>query len=127
MKYVLRGRIPSKKNSRIMIFKNRKFPMSIPTPKYTQWHKEQSLALSNQVPEVPIKTCSMIITFFLPDRRRTDLINKAESILDLFVDIKIIEDDDWLCVNSLHLASGGIDRETPRAEIEIINIIESGI
>lgn len=122
MKIILEGRIPSKKNSRIMVFKNRRRPISIPKPEYTEWVKKQSLALSNNVPKRSIDLCSITMTFFFPDKRRADLSNKCEGITDLLVDNKIIRDDDWTCVNNLHLVSGGIDREKPRVEIEIIKL-----
>ena len=121
MKIVLPGRIPSKKNSRIMICRGR-YPMSIPNGRYTQWHQEMSLLLSSTAISKPYGFISLVMTFYLPDKRKTDLINKAESVLDLFVDNKIIVDDDWLCVNSLHLSSGGVDKENPRCEIEIIEL-----
>lgn len=59
------------------------------------------------------------IEFWMPDNRRADLTNKAESVMDLLVDLKIITDDSWQCVPSLTLQSKGIDKINPRAEIWI--------
>jgi hypothetical protein len=83
--------------------------------KYTDWHKEQSRALLG-TPPLP-NPCSLTIVIYLPDARKTDLTNKAESIMDLLVDNAILEDDNWNCVPILLLISGGIDRANPRAEI----------
>ena len=96
--------------------------MSIPTPNYTKWCKDQALALSGNIPKSPIELSSVVMTFFFPDKRRTDLSNKCESVMDLLVDNKIIPDDDWTHVSSLHLVSGGSDKENPRCEIEIIEL-----
>lgn len=59
------------------------------------------------------------IYFWWPDNRKSDLSNKAESIMDLLVDCKIILDDSWQEVPELLLKSAGIDRKNPRAEVEI--------
>jgi len=70
-------------------------------------------------PIVPIKKAEMTITIFFPDLRRSDLSNKAESIMDLLVDNRFIEDDNHEVVPKLTLISGGIDRKEPRCEINI--------
>lgn len=115
MRLILKGRIPSKKNSRIIVCRGR-FPMSLPSKSYTEWHKEQSQTL----PKInTIDNCKMVITFYAPDKRPTDLSNKAESIMDLLVDNKILKDDNWFVVSSLSLILGGIDKDNPRAEIDI--------
>ena len=56
---------------------------------------------------------------FPADKRKADLTNKAESIMDLLVDTKIIEDDNWFIINNINLKFGGVDTKNPRAEIEI--------
>lgn len=61
----------------------------------------------------------MTIEFYLPDARKTDLTNKAESIMDLLVDNGIIEDDNCHVVPFISLYYFGIDRVNPRAEIKI--------
>lgn len=52
-------------------------------------------------------------------KRRADLTNKAESILDLLVDCRIIEDDNWFVVPKVILQFGGVDKTNPRVEITI--------
>ena len=58
--------------------------------------------------------------FFAPDRRASDLSNKWESIADLLVDNMIIMDDNWYEVPRVVLMFGGVDKDNPRVEIEII-------
>jgi Holliday junction resolvase RusA-like endonuclease len=120
MQITLKGRVPSKKNSRITIARRGRV-FNFPSNQYQAWHKEQ-VKIVNALKLSTFTFCSIIITFFFPDNRTADLINKAESILDLLVDCHIIKDDDWTCVNSLHLVSGGKDKKSPRAEIEIIDL-----
>ena len=104
-----------------------KHPLSLPSKQYSEWHETQSYMLMKYRVPTPIVRCSIVMTFFMPDKRRTDLINKSESVLDLLVDNKIIADDDWLCVNSLHLMSGGVDKDNPGVEIVIteLEVIDS--
>ena len=59
------------------------------------------------------------IVVFPATRRRGDLTNKAESVMDLLVDCKVIEDDNWFSVPRVNLIFGGVDRTNPRAEVTI--------
>lgn len=118
MKIEIKGRIPSKKNSRIT---NRKTGMSFPSKKYTEWHKGAMKQLEEQ--GVPIKKALFVeaiaLTFYLPDKRKTDLTNKAESIMDLLVDYGLIDDDNCFVCPDIQLLFAGVDRENPRCEITL--------
>lgn len=109
-KITLLGRVPSKKNSRINIPSGRSFP----SRKYTEWHKDASMQLLGQ-PQVGSK--DITLQFWLPDNRRTDLTNKAESIMDLLVDNFHLEDDCWQMTGPVHLIPMGVDKEHPRCII----------
>jgi len=68
----------------------------------------------------PVDACEFIaIKFFLPDNRRRDLTNMAESINDLLVDCGFIVDDRWQVTGPVCLYPSGIDKINPRAEIVI--------
>lgn len=111
----LSGRIPSKKNSKIMVCRGRT-PMLLPSAKYKEWHTEASA----QLPKPDKKKYHNIhITIYAPDKRKADLTNKAESIMDLLVDNKIIEDDNWFVMENVCLLFGGVDKDNPRAIIEL--------
>jgi len=116
LQIVLKGRIPSKKNSKMMVCRGSR-PMLLPSANYTAWQKEQSLCLKGLKPVVGIESISIV--FYAPDKRPTDLTNKAESIMDLLVDNGIIEDDNWFVVPSVTLSFGGVDKDDPRAVITI--------
>lgn len=112
-KIVVHGRIPSKKNSTITMCRNNR-ALHFPSNAYRDWHKVVSL----QLPKTPIPAIiELTILFFLPDNRKTDLTNKAESVMDLLVDNNILEDDNWTVIPRLILQSGGVDKLNPRAEI----------
>ena len=110
MKITIRGRIPSKKNSRINTRSGRSFPSS----KYKAWHKDASLQILN-APKQTQK--NVVLTFYMPDNRRCDLTNKAESVMDLLVDNGIFDDDAWQVTGDVHLKSAGIDKKNPRVEV----------
>lgn len=87
----------------------------LPQKRYKEWHKDASLQLLGQKP-IPTP-CKLKLEFWFPDARRTDTINKAESVLDLFVDNGILPDDNCLEIPELLLIYCGIDRQNPRCII----------
>ena len=112
IKLVITGRIPSKKNSRITTRSGRTFP----SKQYTKWHKDAEGQLARQGAG-PFLVGSVSLCFFMPDSRRTDLTNKAESVMDLLVDCGVIADDCWQVISEVVLKCKGIDRINPRCEI----------
>jgi|ERR1035437_8725195 Holliday junction resolvase RusA-like endonuclease len=116
----LKGRIPSKKNSRNIFCRGGK-PVNTPNDKYKTWHEDCSWQLK-KFKERPSRESGLTvyITITAPDRLRGDLSNKAESIMDLLVDNGFIIDDNWFVVETLTLMFGGVDKENPGAVIEII-------
>lgn len=123
MKFIIHGRIPSKKNSkRIVRFGDRSAIIS--SEDYMAWHtvamyelKSQLKGMANRIRESGPHQID--ITIYSENKRRGDLTNKAESIMDLLVDISVIEDDNWFVVPKVTLHFGGVDKKNPRAEIEI--------
>lgn len=114
LNFKLKGRVPSKKNSRI----NTRSGRSFPSKKYTEWHKDASA----QLPKVkaPIEKDAIVsIAFWSPDKRKYDLSNKAESLMDLMVDNGILLDDNYAVVPSLNLIYMDVSYGNPRVEIEI--------
>ena len=67
-----------------------------------------------------INNVSLIhLTIYSENKRKFDLTNKAESIMDLLVDAGILLDDNYEVVPKLILEYGGQDKENPRCEIQI--------
>lgn len=110
----IQGRIPSKKNARQALnFGGR--CVLVPNKLFKQWNKEALMQVALQKKET--FGSEIRIVMFAPDARKFDLTNKAESIMDLLVEAKVIDDDNYEVVSRLILEFGGIDRENPRAEI----------
>lgn len=114
-KIIIKGRIPSKKNAKIMVCRGRT-PMLLPSKNYTEWHKNASNQIKN-IKNIP-PNIFLTYTFFAPDNRKADLSNKIESINDLFVDCKKIKDDNWFILSDYRVKFAGVDKDNPRVEIE---------
>lgn len=98
--------------------------MVLPSAPYRKWQTEQSQILISAIRlgalvKVDAEVTNVSITMFAPDRRASDLTNKAESIMDLLVDVGILKDDNWFIVPSITLTLGGVDKDNPRAEVTI--------
>ena len=115
---VLTGRIPSKKNSKVIVCRGKR-PFLIPNSKFTAWHKDASFQLLTyglkQLENIHI----VELNFWMPDNRGADLTNKAESVMDLLVDNHIIEDDKWQVIPCILLSCEGVDKDNPRVSIVI--------
>lgn len=122
MNLVLKGRIPSKKNSK-SAFVIRGRAIITDNPKYKAWHREATKQVAEQVPSgyPALQSVGLAqFTFFAPDRRKTDLSNKWESIADLLVDCGVLADDNTDILPKILLQFGGVDKENPRAEVVLL-------
>lgn len=109
------GPIPSKKNSLQRIARgNRVFTVS--SDAHQRWHRAAFWTLKGHKPVTGFK--GIEIRFWFKTNQASDLTNKAESVMDLLVDAKIIEDDCWQITGPVTLVPMGIDRVNPRAEVQ---------
>jgi len=116
-KLTIPGDCPTKKNSGRMIKRGRAI-FRIPNAYHEAWHDENMLRLRQPVkPFGIVQEVSM--TIYPKTARKSDLTNKAESIMDLLVDLGYLEDDNWTIVPAVSLKFGGIDKLKPRVEVEI--------
>lgn len=113
------GRIPSKKNSKRVVCRGKR-PVVLNQDGYDDWHEEASWQIKQFIPDTPLQKCKSIsLTFTFPDNRRPDLTNKAESIMDLLVDMRVIEDDCWQVTGDVILTSAGVDKNNPHVKVII--------
>ena len=105
--FTITGLIPSKKNSkRILKRGNKRFIGS--QEGYAEWELRAAsdaylLAFRNGWNGVAIGICSIVLDFTFGDKRRRDLTNSAEGIMDAIVKANIIKDDQWQVVPILLL------------------------
>lgn len=117
VKITLTGDVPSKKNSRQIIYVRGR-PLIIPSKNHKQWHT-QAMSQLYGIKSVARQIDCIELILYPSTKRRGDLSNKFESIADLLVDAGIIEDDNWYIVPKVVLKFGGVDRTNPRAEIYV--------
>lgn len=115
--YTLSGSVPSKKNSRI----NTRSGRSFPSKAFTDWHQEAEQQLVVQGLHKFNKPVMIQADFYFENNIRRDLDNRITSILDLFTDLGIIEDDRWQCVPEI-VVTGQLDKKNPRTIIKIETI-----
>lgn len=120
---LVKGRIPSKKNSRNLFVRGGKL-FNIPSKEYAAWHKTAILQLAAPKTASEIKWSKCKLAFWAPDKRAADLSNKTESIMDLLVDAGVIEDDNWWVIGKLELTFMGVDKLNPRCEITLLEFQE---
>jgi Holliday junction resolvase RusA-like endonuclease len=121
--YTICGRVPSKKNSK-RIIRSRKTQKTalIGSERYLEWSKSAVWHLMQQrAGAETIKQCqSVTLTATMPDRRRRDLTNLAESIMDALVDAQIIADDCWTVTGDVVLRCTGVDAVKAGVKIDIV-------
>ena len=74
----------------------------------------------------PERKFTVKIRVFNKDNRRHDLDNQISTILDALVKSEILRDDDQNTVTIIAAIYKGLDRDNPRAEIEIIGGLQNG-
>ena len=121
MKFIYKGVIYSKKNSKSVITNRRTGkPMVISSKNARAMEHEMAtqFMLQRRGYTAP-KPCSISIFICRPDNIRRDLDYMATSIMDGLVKGGILEDDDYAHVGSLCIADMGVSKTDPCAEIEI--------
>lgn len=125
------GVIHAKKNSK-QIIKNPHTgkPMIISNGKARDQEEAMAWAFKTQAPQAwlqyavhPETRVEIIIHIWEKDRRRRDLDNQATAILDALVQGNVIPDDSSQIVRKLTVEYMGVDKEQPRAEIKIQEMI----
>lgn len=120
MKIIITGDCPSKKNSRVNINRGGRI-FSFPGANYRQWHVHASKQLlAYKQPGLPLDIVSAELKFYPSTKRKSDLTNKAEAIMDLLVDNGFLVDDNWFSVFKITLTFCAVDRVAPRVEIELV-------
>lgn len=119
----LKGNVPSKKNSKRRVQRGANVFM-VPSAAHEAWHTEQMAAILplKDRPRKIARVKSVEIHFTADSERRADLSNKAESIMDLLVDVGILTDDNWFVVPELKLVLDGVNKLAPKAVVTIHGI-----
>lgn len=95
---------PSKKNSKRILRKTNGRPFVASSEAFKAWETAQLWQIKHLKPREPIAKAHHIDIYLTPpDRRRRDLTNAAEGVMDLLVLAGFLEDDAWQNTGPLHL------------------------
>ena len=118
-RFIISGRITSKKNSKRVFRTYQGRTVIASSRNHEIWHRRAFFELKEQKPRVMESPVCITIRFTFPDNRKSDLTNKAESIMDLLVDAGILPDDNVSICPKLILKFSGVDKSNSGAEITI--------
>lgn len=107
--------ITKKNHQQIVWVKGR--PMVLPSAQYRKYEK----ACEPYIPtEWRVDTrCNVEAVFYMPTRRRVDLVNLQEALLDILVKYGLLADDNCNIVASMNGSRVEYDKENPRTEVVI--------
>jgi Holliday junction resolvase RusA-like endonuclease len=118
VRFTIPGDVPSKKNSKRLIMRGaRRF--LVPSQKHEDWHREASWLVKKYRPRAPLNYIKIELWFWPSSKRKADLTNKAESVMDLLVDSGFIVDDNWFACPEISLRRVAVDPANPRVEVLI--------
>jgi Holliday junction resolvase RusA-like endonuclease len=121
IKFTIKVTPVTKKNHQQIVFnKTTGRRMVVPSPQYRQYEKDARWFLPNVAPienKVNVKAI-----FYMPTRRRVDLLNLQEALLDILVKYGVIADDNSNIVHSMDGSYVDYDKENPRTEVYIWEI-----
>ena len=108
----------TKKNSqRIIENKKTKKLMIIPSAAYIQYEKDAHWFIPRvETIEGPVNVKAI---FYMPTKRRVDLVNLEEALLDVLVKEGLLADDNHLVVHSMDGSYVDYDKNNPRTEVYI--------
>ena len=114
----------SKKNSQQIVRVRGRY-MIIPSKAYKQYEKDSLPFLTHVDPF--LSPCNVKCEYFMPTRRRVDLVNLQEATLDILVRAGILMDDNSKVVVSMDGSRVYYDKENPRTEIEITEVRDGSL
>lgn len=120
VKLILRGAPVTKKNSQRILRTGSGRPFIQPSAQYKRYE-------ADCLRQIPRQFCQQIDTpvnvqcvFYMPTRRRVDLVNLLESVCDILVRAGVLADDNCRVVAAHDGSCVRLDRDDPRVEIDIV-------
>ena len=116
----------SKKNSqRILTNRATGRPFIMPSQKYKDYEEAAVRYLPKLRQDGPIDgPVNVKCVFYMPTRRKCDLVNMLEAADDVLVKGGLLSDDNYTVIHSHDGSCVMYDKENPRTEIEIEEVSE---
>lgn len=120
IKYTIKTAPVTKKNHQQILWNSRTGrPFVMPSKQYKEY-EEKALWYLRPRPAQPIsEPCNVKMLFYMPTKRRVDVVNLEESCLDVLVLAGILADDNSSIVKTMDGSTVLYDKVNPRTEIEI--------
>ena len=117
------GQPITKKNSQRLVYaKGRIIPL--PSSQYKIYEEAALRQLNYQYGGEPIDyPVNLSCVFYLKTRRKCDLTNLLQSVQDILVKAKVLADDNYTIVAKLDDCAADYDKENPRVEITISELL----
>lgn len=117
MKFTISIPPRTKKNSQRIVRLKNGAPCVIPSAQYKQYEKDACYFVpAAQTIETPVNVKAL---FYMDARRRVDLVNLQEALLDVLVHAGLLKDDNSSIVVSMDGSRVLYDKERPRTEVTI--------
>lgn len=117
MKIIIKGVPRTKKNHQQVVIRGKK-PIIIQGEAYRQYEELALWQLPH--PREPMKEpVNVKCVYYMPNRRRVDLLNLLAATMDILVKGRVLEDDNSAIVVSHDGSRVRVDKHNPRVEIEI--------
>lgn len=115
---VLMGQPITKKNhSQIVWAGNRR--VVVPSPQYRQYERDCLWQIPQSARQRIADAVNVCCVYYMPTRRRVDLVNLLEATMDILVTAEVLEDDNSRIVAAHDGSRVEYDKARPRVEITI--------
>lgn len=120
MKFTISLAPITKKNHQQIIW-NKNRPMVIPSKQYREYEHDCAYFMPPYKMEGQVNVKAH---FYMSTRRRVDLVNLLQALLDILVKYGVLEDDNSKVVVSVDGSRVFYDKDNPRTEVEITEVEE---
>ena len=112
----------SKKNHQQIAISKTGRPFVVPSKQYKRYEKEALWFIpKGETIDYPVNVKCL---FYMPTRRKCDLVNMQEAILDVMVKAGLLADDNYSIVQSMDGSRVLYDKDHPRTEVYITRVTE---
>jgi len=119
VKLVIFGPPVTKKNSQRIIRLGNGRRIIKPSAKFEEYQEMVGMYIPARVRLMIDRPVNVKCMYFMPTRRRVDLVNLLEATCDILVHYRVLADDNSKIIVSLDGSRVLYDKDRPRAEIDI--------
>lgn len=118
----LYGRPITKKNSS-RIVKCGNYTKILPSKQFTQYEKDCIRQIIGDKKQAINTAINLKCVYYMPTKHRVDLVNLLEATCDILVKANVLEDDNVNIIKSHDGSKVLYDKDNPRVEIDIQEIL----